>query len=408
MTALSEAEIFAFIDQSPAEVHTEDHARMGALRMQPAEIGLLNRLDPFGSEYRQLCEALYLRIAQRAQYNPSLDEKSGLGEAPDVWRGVTPFAFRSSRFVAEFLVSWAAIFDALDMSEGQSILEYGPGSGQILLMLARCGMASFGVDIDQDSLDAVRGQSNAMNLDVALDRAEFGGGFEGRRFDRILFYEAFHHALKFEALLLGLHDRLNPGGKLLLAGEPIVPAGESTVPYPWGPRMDGLSLFCIRRRGWMELGFQSDFFVNLMMRCGWLVQHRPSPVYRANVYVAEAMPERIMLGAEIMVPSGWSGAEGTHRWTSAEIATLPLPVLRHSRMDVEIELVNFLGETKRIELIAGTTHETMKIASGQTATVLLRGITAPTLEIRTTLTPIKGDIRKLGIAVRHCVIKPAA
>lgn len=408
MTALSEAEIFAFIDQSPADVAAEDHARMGALRMQPAEIGLLNRLDPFSADYRKLCEALYLRIAQRAVYDPSLDEKSGLGEAPDVWRGVTPFAFRSSRFVAEFLASWAAIFDALEMSEGQSILEYGPGSGQILLMLARSGMASYGVDIDQDSLDVVRRQSDAMNLAVALDRAEFGGGFDGRRFDRILFYEAFHHALKFETLLLGLHDRLNPGGKLLLAGEPIVAVGESSVPYPWGPRMDGLSLYCIRRRGWMELGFQADFFVSLMMRCGWLVRHRPSPVYRANVYVAETIPERVMLGAEIMLPSGWSGAEGTHRWTSAEIATVPLPVLRYTRLDVEIELANFLGETKHVELIAGSMRETTRIASGQTATVRLCGITAPTLEIRTALTLVKGDVRKLGIAVRHCIIKPSA
>lgn len=120
------------------------------------------------------------------------------------------------------------------------------------------------------------------------------------------------------------------------------------------------------------------------------------------------MRERVMLGAEMMLPSGWSGAEGSHRWTTSEIATLPLPILRHSRMDVEIELVNFLGETKRIDLIAGTVQETIKIASGQTATVLLRGITAPTLQIRTGLTPIKGDIRKLGIAVRQCVIKPTA
>ena len=412
---MAEHAIFDLIDQHAAGVGLEDLDRLGAMRMAPSELAQLNVLDPFSQEYRQICEALYLRISQRSQYNPKNDENSGLGESPDIWRGVTPFSFQASRFMSEFLISWAAIFEALDMTQGQSILEYGPGSGQILLMLARCGMASYGVDIDQDSLAVVRRQSEAMGLGVSLEQNEFGKGFAGQRFDRILFYEAFHHALNFDSLLLGLHDRLKPGGKLLLAGEPVAAPGESAIPYPWGPRMDGLSLFCIRRRGWMELGFQSDFFVKLMMRCGWTVRFQPSPVYRANVYVAEPMPERLMLGAEMTLPEGWSGPEGAHRWTigtDAEAplasATITLPILRWKRLDLQIELANFLGESKQVTLIAGDISRAVTLESGQTATIDLRGVTAPDLLIQTSTTVLPNDPRPLGIAVRHCVITPSA
>ena len=51
---------------------------------------------------------------------------------------------------------------------------------------------------------------------------------------------------------------------LILAGEPVF----MDFPKPWGLRLDGPALYDIRRSGWLELGFQEEFFQTLMARTG--------------------------------------------------------------------------------------------------------------------------------------------
>ena len=136
--------------------------------------------------------------------------------------------------VGTHLYAWGHIMQHMDLAPGGRVLEYGPGSGQFLLMLARMGFAGFGVDVDAVALEGIRLQAEAMRLPVAVERALFGAGFDGERFDRIVFYEAFHHALDFQSLLQRLHDRLNPGGRVLLCGEPVVPDIFEGVHLPMG------------------------------------------------------------------------------------------------------------------------------------------------------------------------------
>jgi cyclopropane fatty-acyl-phospholipid synthase-like methyltransferase len=107
---------------------------------------------------------------------------------------------------SEFLISWGHIMQALALppDSSASILEYGSGSGQLLLFLARMGIDVYAVDIDQPSLDLVSAQARAMGLDVKCECALFGEGFSDQKFDRIIFFEAFHHAWDYDNLL----DRL--------------------------------------------------------------------------------------------------------------------------------------------------------------------------------------------------------
>src|SRR5690606_16956606 len=60
------------------------------------------------------------------------------------------------------------------------------------------------------------------------------------------------------------------------AGAPIVPVGAVAVPYPWGLRLDGLSLWFIRRLGWLELGYQEPYLHGLLEDLGWSVVRKPS------------------------------------------------------------------------------------------------------------------------------------
>ena len=197
-------------------------------------------------------------------------------------------------------------------------------------MLARLGLRAHAVDIDEGSLAQVRAQSDAMGLGVRTERAVFGEGFEGEAFDRIVFFEAFHHAIDFMPLLARLQRRLKPGGRIVFCGEPVLGEGAPSVPYAWGPRLDALSIFCMRRWGWMELGFTERFFVEALQRTGWAVEHRPSAECgRAHAYVARScIGQPLALGAPVNLgafASGWHDGEGGHRWTRGGTAALPLP-----------------------------------------------------------------------------------
>src|SRR5690606_32555575 len=87
--------------------------------------------------------------------------------------------------------------------------------------------------------------------------------------DAVLFFESLHHCLPHAALLARAKEWLKPGGKLVLAAEPILPAETPILPYPWGPRLDGEALRAIRRFGWMELGFTEAYLFALLERLGW-------------------------------------------------------------------------------------------------------------------------------------------
>ena len=64
-----------------------------------------------------------------------------------------------------------------------------------------------------------------------------------------------------------LDGAVNEGGQVIFAAEPITDA----FPVPWGFRLDGESLWAIRKFGWCELGFQESYFKKLLLKEGWSV-----------------------------------------------------------------------------------------------------------------------------------------
>jgi len=86
-----------------------------------------------------------------------------------------------------------------------------------------------------------------------------------RQFDAVLFFECFHHCANHQTLIAEFDRVVAPGGKILFAAEPIT----ADFPIPWGLRLDGESLWAIRKHGWMELGFNERYFDSLLARHGW-------------------------------------------------------------------------------------------------------------------------------------------
>ena len=353
-----EAALRALGDRTPDSV---EYQRLSGIALKHTLVDRLLELDPFSDRYRELVLELYHDLrGSSSPYVPERDEKSGMALPQDLWSGASPWFFKDTALVSEFLLSWGQIMRALALPSGSraKVLEYGSGSGQLLLFLARLGIQAYAVDIDAASLELVRAQASAMQLDVRTEQAEFGGGFEDERFDRIVFFESFHHALDFRALLRRLRQRLNPGGLLVLCGEPVVGGFMPAVPYPWGPRLDGLSVFCIRRFGWMELGFTEPFLIEALHAHGWLVNvHTVPHCGRATTYVARPyVGETTGVGKHISLgphEAGWQEFEETHRWTSGDMtATFPLPC-QDGWSQVAIQVSNPFPVDRQVELYDG-------------------------------------------------------
>lgn len=60
---------------------------------------------------------------------------------------------------------------------------------------------------------------------------------------------------------------LEPTRKIIFGAEPIT----DEFPISWGLRLDGESLWAIRKFGWCELVFQKTYFRDLMNGNGWEV-----------------------------------------------------------------------------------------------------------------------------------------
>ena len=375
----------------------------------------LAELDPFSPEYRLAAMRLYEQISGIKDYKPSINELAFDLDIARSVRSPSPYRYSSSsKVLGEFFSSFGCIFQALDVKPGDKVLEYGAGEGQLSIMLARMGVDVTVIDIDERYLEAIQAQCVSLGINITLKQGVFGDGFEDKKFDRILFFEAFHHAFDHQDVVKKLKSHLAEGGFVVFSGEPIVEAGSveaSFVPFPWGPRLDGLAVRFSNKCGWCELGFQQGYFVEMLMRAGWLVKYLPCPVTgRGNCYIATPSTGEIDLGAPYTIlrnggDAGWHDPEGSHRWTKSH-AYLPLPEeIEKNGGQVTLTLANYLPIVRVVKIGTGTNEKIchMELGSEQVVTVSLSS--SRYLQLRTDsvipsdIIPGSSDNRELGIAV---------
>ena len=247
--------------------------------------------DPFSDVYRAWALELWSDLSGRHEpYVPARHELSGYYEEVDM-QSPPPYNIGSGQLLGDMLICWGFLLRTLDLKAGQSVLEYGPGSGQILLHLARMGVQASAVDIDPVQTRFIREQGERFGLNIRARVGEFGETIEpGERYDAIVFFEAFHHAFHHVALLERLHDVIATDGVLAIAADVVIDSASPfrpVVPFPWGPRLDLLSVRAMRVHGWMELGFQEEYFLELLPRTGWRVTRHDCPqTERGTVWLA--------------------------------------------------------------------------------------------------------------------------
>lgn len=243
--------------------------------------------NPFEPAYRERVLQAYLAFSRKTTYAPVKDELIAF-DVKERARRPSIYKMGGTLAMGQFIEVFGQIMQVLNLPQGARVLEFGPGDGQISLALARSGCDVTVIDIEQNYLDAITLQAKMIDVKINCIRGEFSYPYDLGEFDAVLFFETFHHCLDQAALLARVWSILKPGGKVVFSGEPILEPGNywrDTVPYPWGLRMDGLSLCAVRDFGWMELGFQEEYFYALLERTGFSVKKVTSSNPRGTCYV---------------------------------------------------------------------------------------------------------------------------
>jgi SAM-dependent methyltransferase len=245
--------------------------------------------DPFSEAYREWAWDLYRAISGRTGYDTA-NEASPFDLAAALERPF-PYQTGSLALVGRDLVARGHLLEclaeALPAHAGaRRVVEFGPGWGNLTHDLVATGLDVTAVELDEKFCRVIQhrcdgpGRATVLQGDMLSFTAE-------QPFDAAVFFESFHHCADHLAMLGHLHDIVRPDGVVLFASEPI-----QKMDYPWGPRLDGLSLWSSRTFGWLELGFDRDYFDRALARTGWAAtRHRLGPgAGETDVLVARSAP----------------------------------------------------------------------------------------------------------------------
>lgn len=118
------------------------------------------------------------------------------------------------------------------------------------------GYRVIAVDIERRFVDLIRERAKQANLDIEVIQGDFQLIHSlNQKWDAVLFFECFHHCADLQGLIRGPKRVLEPTRKIIFGAEPIT----DEFPISWGLRLDGESLWAIRKFGWCELVFQKTY-----------------------------------------------------------------------------------------------------------------------------------------------------
>jgi SAM-dependent methyltransferase len=228
-------------------------------------------LDPFSPGYAEAQMRLYASVADKSYATANEATPFDFERDKD---NFFPYNTRSGEFVGSQLLSHGFLIRNMNLKPGARIVEFGPGWGNTHMHLAMMGYETTAVEVNKPSIELMRyraGLHGRTIRTVESDMVEFAKS-TGDRFDAALFVGCFHHCHD-PVGMIGLLDRiLSEDGVVYFCEEPIFPSRSPAMPYPWGLRLDGNSLYYTRNLGWLEMGYQETFFREMLRRAGWNVE----------------------------------------------------------------------------------------------------------------------------------------
>lgn len=252
--------------------------------------------DPFSDEYAAWAWSVYRAVSGRPGY--SLDNEASAFDLEVARRRPYPYQTGSAAVVGEDLEARGRVLRALGAGRSSSgsrtasarleppatIVEFGAGWGNLTTDLIATGYDVAAVEVDENycALLSSRAPAGGRLSVHCTDMLSFEPDEPA---DAVVFFESFHHCADHRRMLGRLHRIVRPEGVVLFAGEPVHP-----MPYPWGPRLDGLSLWSARTYGWLELGFEPGYFRDALAAAGWRAERlraRANP--KAEVIIARRL-----------------------------------------------------------------------------------------------------------------------
>ena len=221
--------------------------------------------DPYSQEYFDAQMKLYLRISGRDNYtvaNEHVDfDYEGLKNNP------YPYYTESPSAVGDQLIAQGFLIKTMNLKPNSRIVEFGPGWGNTTLHFTQMGYEVTAVDSERSFIDLIRYRTEMLSKKIELVNKDMLDFSSSTRYDAAVFFECFHHCANHLKLIKNLHDLINDDGLIAFAAEPIADA--PYFPYPWGVRLEGMSVWSIRRFGWLELGFDTSYFMRTLLLFGW-------------------------------------------------------------------------------------------------------------------------------------------
>ena len=222
-------------------------------------------LDPYGTLYFSQQLALYEEISGRT-LNQTLNEHSEFNVDLHV-AAANPYNHPDPATLAGQLVTLATVCHIAGAPRGSKVLDMGCGWGLSTETLAYCGFEVDAVDINQKFVDLVNRRAHRLGLPIRAVRSSFDDYAPpiNIKYSFALFYECLHHAVKPWETIASIVAMLAPDGKLILASEPV----QSLWWKSWGIRLDPVSVYCIRKHGWFESGWSTEFLKDMLARNGF-------------------------------------------------------------------------------------------------------------------------------------------
>jgi SAM-dependent methyltransferase len=255
----------AWVDERGGPNSAEVAAALPSVTYIP-EIRIDESSDPFSTAYWSNQISLYEEVSGRG-VNQNLNELTQFHLEDHVG---TPNSYATSdpqRLAIHFL-RLSRIARATRLPHAADVLDMGSGWGLTSEFFATLGCRVLAVDINPQFVELVSRRAARLSLPIRTSISSFDDFDTGEKFDFIFFYESLHHALRAAELLQRCSSMLKPGGAIGCAAEPI----QQLWWRHWGLRLDGLSIYCIRKFGWFETGWSRDFIISAFERCDLTVE----------------------------------------------------------------------------------------------------------------------------------------
>jgi 2-polyprenyl-3-methyl-5-hydroxy-6-metoxy-1,4-benzoquinol methylase len=240
---------------------------LSSWRLSPSLIGKVPK-DPFSHEYKTYQLEFYERLANK-KYNVANEET--IFDFEHVLQWPYPYGTKSAQTVGTHLLGYGWLIRTMNLPAESRVLEIGSGFGALTVHLAGMGYQVTCLDISQPLLDLVRARTAHLPQPIRTVCGDMATADLGGPYDAVIFNAALHHSLEHRAVIQRLNSILLPNGIAAFTTEPVVPDHSNLVPYPWGIRLGGLGIWAICKEGWLELGFQESYFIQVLKDAGWKV-----------------------------------------------------------------------------------------------------------------------------------------